>query len=72
MDNFVRLSGMLARRYDDYFVLYCNGVFVRCVDYDTSEFNINDCFVITGHLMNQYRRNVNTLIVSVDSLKVIT
>lgn len=28
MDNFVRLSGMLARRYDDYFVLDCNGVFV--------------------------------------------
>lgn len=72
MDNFVRLSGMLARRYDDYFVLDCNGVFVRCVDYDTSEFNITDCVIVTGHLLNQYRRNVNTLIVSVDSLNVIT
>ena len=72
MDNYIRLSGMLARRYDDYFVLDCNGVFVLCVDYDTSEFNINDCFVVTGHLMNQYRRNVNTLIVSVDTLNVIT
>lgn len=72
MDNFVRLSGMLARRYDDYFVLDCNGVYVRCVDYDTSEFNITDCLVVTGHLLNQYRRNVNTLIVSVDTLNVIT
>ena len=72
MNNFVRLSGMIARRYDDYFVLNCNGVFVRCVGYDTSEFNITDCVIVTGHLMNQYRRNVNTLIVSVDSLKRIT
>ena len=72
MVNFVRLSGMLARRFDDYFVLDCNGVFVRCIDYDTAKFNITDCFVITGHLLNQYRRNVNTLIVSVDALKLVT
>ena len=37
-----------------------------------SEFNITDCFVVTGRLLNQYRQNVNTLIVSVDSLQFVT
>lgn len=37
-----------------------------------SEFNLVDCFDVTGRLLNQYRRKVNTLIVSVDSLKFVT
>lgn len=72
MTNYVELIGLLSHRCKNFFIVNCNGVFVRCVDYDTSKFNITDCFVITGHLLNQYRRNVNTLIVSVDSLKFVT
>ena len=37
-----------------------------------SEFNLADCFGVTGRLLNQYRRKANTLIVIVDSLQFVT
>ena len=72
MTNCVNLIGLLSHRCKDFFIVNCDGVFIRCIGVDTTYIPLFSFVEIKGFLVNTVQGYVNKTAVYVESLAVVT
>lgn len=72
MTNCVNLIGLLSHRCPNFFIVNCDGVFIRCIGADTTYIPLFSFVEIKGFLVNTVQGYVNRTAVYVESLAVVT
>ena len=72
MTNCVNLIGLLSHRCKNFFVVNCDGVFIKCVGADVTYIPLFSFVEIKGFLVNTVQGYVNRTAVYVEALAVVT